>query len=300
MAGTESPAGPARHTMSIEPSRAMRVAGFDHDHEITVALPASYHQAQRSYPVLWVTDGSLMFHLAVGVLDYLAFGGEAPEMIVVGVGSAREVDRMEWIRSRSYDFFPADDVGPSGFGGAPVRARIAARQSPLRGGGAARFLDFLVDDVRSALAADYRMEADDHGLLGHSAGGMFVASSVFTRPGAFAKYLSGSSTMSGNNYGVFELEERYASENDDLRARVFLGSGEAEASDPTMTAWSTVGGLVRLGETLAMRNYPSLHVTTRVFASETHWTMPPLLISCGVRALWGPPAREATGGAAPR
>ena len=37
-------------------------------------------------------------------------------------------------------------------------------------------------------SADYRMN-DDHGLLGFSSGGLFVAFSLFARPGAFSRYI---------------------------------------------------------------------------------------------------------------
>src|SRR6202035_6056683 len=42
----------------IEPSLRMHYAGGPFDYEIRIALPASYHQTDKSYPVLWVTDGS--------------------------------------------------------------------------------------------------------------------------------------------------------------------------------------------------------------------------------------------------
>ena len=65
----------ARYTMSIEPAIAMRTAAFDWDYEIQVALPASYGVTpDKRYPVLWLTDGPLMFHLAVGLLNVLVVG----------------------------------------------------------------------------------------------------------------------------------------------------------------------------------------------------------------------------------
>src|SRR4029077_4043685 len=49
----------------IEPSRRMRAEGFKWDHEIRIALPHSYHETNKAYPVLWVTDGSYWFNTAV-------------------------------------------------------------------------------------------------------------------------------------------------------------------------------------------------------------------------------------------
>ena len=84
----------ARCTMSIEPARAMRTAAFDWDYEIQVALPASYGvRPDRRYPVLWLTDGPLLFHLAVGLVNTLVIGSLAPEIIIVGVGCTSEAGR---------------------------------------------------------------------------------------------------------------------------------------------------------------------------------------------------------------
>lgn len=64
----------------------MRAEGFDWDHEIQIALPASYYQSKKAYPVLWITDGLYTFETAVSIAN--AWDKyDLPEMIVVGVGA---------------------------------------------------------------------------------------------------------------------------------------------------------------------------------------------------------------------
>jgi uncharacterized protein len=98
----------ARCSTSIEPAIALRSPAFEWDDEVRVALPASYGVTQdRHYPVLWLTDGSMLFHLAVGLLDTLVVGGLAPEMIIVGIGCPSGAGVAELTRRRGIEFCPA-------------------------------------------------------------------------------------------------------------------------------------------------------------------------------------------------
>src|SRR6185312_10440664 len=109
----------ARCTMSIEPAVAMRAPELDWDYEVQVALPASYGvMPTKRYPVLWLTDGPLLLHLAVGLLNTLVIGGLAPEMIIVGVGCSSDAGVAECGRRRAIDFAPPGKTilfdGPGG------------------------------------------------------------------------------------------------------------------------------------------------------------------------------------------
>lgn len=275
----------SRYTMSIEPAVAMRTAAFDWDYEVQVALPASYGvKPDKSYPVLWLTDGPLMLHLAVGLLNSLVVGGLAPEMIVVAVGCASDAGVMEQARRRAIDLTPPGKTmfydGPGGDfmrklgapdGGAPQQADD--------------LLAFLIDELRPALAGTYRMD-DDHGLMGHSGGGMFASYALFARPGAFRRYIIGSPSSNAADRSAFRLEEAYAASNTDLEAAVFFGAGEREIGQLTMAAWGIVSAPVLMAETLVLRQYPSLQVTTRIFPGKDHFTVLADIIGEGIRAVW--------------
>lgn len=278
---------------TVEPSRRMHARGLDWDHEIRIALPASYSKTQKSYPVLWVMDGGFMFEHAVLGLSILG-PDVVPEMIVVGVGAPPEVGNEHAMR-RFYDFTPPGQWGFEGFGSDVARKMkddldrsMQADGMPLmnRSGGAAAFLAFLVDTVRPALARDYRM-TDSHTLYGESAGGLFCVHALFARPEAFSKYVCVSPGASWGNYMLLRTEEQYSRTHKDLPAEVFLSAGEREAvQGGLISAGGTVSATARLAEMLTVRNYPSLKLHFRIFPGEDHGSIIPANFAWGLRALW--------------
>ena len=274
----------ARCTMSIEPAVAMRTAAFDWDYEVQVALPASYGVApEKAYPVLWLTDGPFLFHLAIGLLNTLVVGGLAPEMIIVGVGCASDEGAAEFGRRRSIDFAPPGrSILFDGPGGDYFRKLCV----PEEGGQqqADDLLTFLVDELRPALGRQYRMN-DDHGLMGHSGGGMFASYALFARPGAFRRYIIGSPSSNAVERSAFRLESEYAAANTDMKADVFFGAGELEIGKLGLAAWGIVSAPVLMAETLLLRQYPSLKVTTRIFSGKDHSSVIADEIAEGVRAV---------------
>lgn len=271
--------------MSIEPAVSMRTAAFDWDYEVQVALPASYGAVPgKSYPVLWLTDGPFLLHLAVGLLNTLVVGGLAPEMIIVGVGCASEAGATEFGRRRSIDFAPpGKSILFDGPGGDYFR-KLGVPEEGTRQQ-ADDLLAFLIDEVRPALSQKYRM-SDDHGLLGHSGGGMFASYALFARPGAFRRYIIGSPSSNAADRAAFRLESDYAAAHTDLKADVFFGAGELEIGKLSLAAWGIVSAPVLMAETLLLRQYPSLKVTTRIFSGKDHSSVIADIIAEGVRAVW--------------
>jgi predicted alpha/beta superfamily hydrolase len=272
---------------TVEAPRLMRAAGYDWDHEIRVALPASYSSTHRDYPVLWITDNKLETALAVL--------GQT-EAILVAVGSPRVTLAENELR-RLYDFLPAGGVLFDGPGGDVVRRELSTMDprmlEPDATGGAPRFLQFLVDDVRPQLEAAYRMDPTNHGLVGFSFGGAFIVFALLTQPDAFSCYICGSPTLWAANGALFDLENTYASAHEDLDATVFLAAGSDEVAEYRIAAHGCVSSMIRMAETLRFRNYPSLRLTTRILPGESHSTMFPPLIAHGVQAVWG---RDVTAG----
>ncbi|WP_150462097.1 alpha/beta hydrolase [Nesterenkonia ebinurensis] len=271
--------------MSIEPAVAMRVAAFDWDYEVQVALPASYEvMPDQRYPVLWLTDGPLMFPTTVGLVNSLVMGGRAPEMIIVGVGCAGEVSPDEYYRRRTIDLLPPGESTLFGGLGGEYLRKLGVPDDAT--GRADEFLTFLIDELRPALAQRYRMDGDDHGLFGHSVGGVFVNYAVFSRPGAFRRYIIGSPASNAVDRMAFKEEASYASAHTDLKADIFFGVGEQEIGQLYMAAWGTVSAPVLMAETLLLRQYPSLKVTMRVFPAKDYFTVVADLVSEGVQAVW--------------
>ncbi|MEM0930250.1 MAG: alpha/beta hydrolase-fold protein [Pseudomonadota bacterium] len=223
-----------------------------------------------------------MLRNVVGVQDTLVLGNMAPEMIVVGIGSRAE-DGLAGVGRRVIDFSPAGpDYYPEGVRREVWEEIVSDFDFPHRGN---EFLSFLVDEVRPRLERRYRFSGE-HALFGHSAGGMFAAYSLFARPDAFDKYIIGSPYVAGVGGVVFKLEDLYASENDDLDVAIFLGAGSDEASEYFLAASGIVSGTVNFAETLRLRNYPSLELSTEIYSGENHYTVVPRVVSDGIRTLW--------------
>jgi predicted alpha/beta superfamily hydrolase len=250
---------------------------------VTVALPASYSvQPAKKFPVLWVPDAPLVMRTIVGLLDVLVLGNLAPEMIVVGVGSPAE-EGLAGIGRRVMDFSPpGEGYAPPGLPGERWSALAPLPEFPHK---AKDFLNLLVDELRPRLAADYRFSGE-HALFGHSAGGMFAAYSLFTRPGAFPKMIIGSPYLDGVSGAVFKAESDYAELHDDLDAEVFLAAGEMEAEEYFVAISGNLESTARLSRTLTARHYPSLMLSTRVFAGKNHYTVLPDVIVSGISYLW--------------
>jgi len=274
----------ARCTMSIEPPIAMYAAAFGWNYEVQVALPASYGvMPDKRYPILWLTDGPFLLHLAVGLLNTLVIGGLAPEMIIVGVGCSSDAGAAEFGRRRAIDFTPPGrSILFDGPGGEYFR-KLGVPDGGLQK--ADDLLAFLVDEVRPKLTQTYRMSAD-HGLMGHSGGGMFTSYALFARPGAFRRYIIGSPSSNAADRASFRLEAEYAATNTDLSADVFFGAGEQEIGKLSLAAWGIVSAPILMAETLLLRQYPSLKVTTRIFPGKDHSSVIADVISEGVRAVW--------------
>ncbi len=252
----------------IEPPLRMRYPGSPWDYEIRVALPRSYHEAGKSYPILWVTDGSFLFEEAVGTSSTAA---GVTEMIVVAIGTPAD-ERDETVSRRFYDFSSADrPLCSSTLPGAALFERECGSLARIgRKGGSAPFLSFLVDRVRPEILKRYR-GSNDHTLFGYSAGGNLCLYALLTRPDAFHKYICGSAAPNNANGALFEVEEAYARRHSDLKAKLFLSAGEGEiAQGGIVSAAGIASGTVRMAEILALRRYPSLRLDVRIFPGAVH------------------------------
>jgi predicted alpha/beta superfamily hydrolase len=273
-------------TLTIVQPRLIRTVAFDWDFEIQVALPSTYgSKPDKHYPVLWLTDGNYSFYLAIGLLDYLSYDNAIPEMVVVAVGTPRAAPITEWGRRRSIEFAPPGRGGLFTGLGAEVMRKRAGDQLlgiPQKGDD---FLAFLVDELRPSLAREFRM-ADDHTLFGHSVGGGFACFAMFARPGCFRRYIIVSPYINAADGAAFDLEKQYAARATDMKADVFFGAGEKEIGDLEMNPFGIVSSSALMAETLSLRRYASLKISTRIFPGKDHFSVIAEAIVEGLHAVW--------------
>src|SRR5690606_11071692 len=157
-----------------------------------------YEQSTEKYPVLYMLDGDGHFRHASGAVAFLAANGRIPPMIEVGIGNS---DRT---RERT-----------------PPTADPAMRKGS---GGADRFLQFISDEVVPYVEANNRT-IGHRVLAGHSFGGLFGLHSLVTRPERFNGYIAISPSVWWNGEAVVNAMPRFLEEHEDLRASVYMTTG---------------------------------------------------------------------------
>jgi len=148
------------------------------------------------------------------------------------------------------------------------------------GGGGARFLAFLTEELRPFLEAKYPLDPHRAILFGHSFGGLFAANVLAESPGAFDGYVIGSPSVWMDPQVLAGL----ARVTRGKERRVFVAVGEQEET-------RMVDGANQLAAILTAA--PSaFKVESRVFAGEGHISYYPLLIQAAFPWLVPPPGAE--------
>lgn len=238
---------------------------------IGIKTPREYEQdTDVDFPVLYVLDGRGPFLLVTETYNSLRIGNEIPSMIIIGIVE-KPVSAADYFMKRKYNFTPT---------------RVAER-SPRRNdrqnrtGGADKFLAILTGEILPWVEARYRTSTD-RGLAGFSLGGLFATHVLFTAPDSFTHFLIGSPSLWWDNEIMFEREQKFSEESDDLSARVFLSVGSLEDHRLRM-----VSNAIRMAETLKSRDYKGLQIERHLFEGETHLSVAPATYSRGLRSLFG-------------
>jgi predicted alpha/beta superfamily hydrolase len=289
-APTQEAAAPAESTAATPVNQPVIISGSQRHvmfsekigQEFAIDVAGPYVPSSEPMAVVYVTDGGIMFPLVANSARLLQLGFELPPVLVVGIGYAGEPpDRVMALRTR--DLTPSIDEGfveRSAEGPMPF-------PSDLSPGGGEAFLDFIEEEVKPFIRANYSV-TDDETLVGDSLGGLFALHTLFTRPDAYDRYLVGSPSIWWDGAALFDAEANLAAGNEDLNADVFLSVGgleEPEDADED-TDGRMVSNTVEMGKRLRSRGYPNLKLTEHIFEGETHLSVIPATMSRGLRALF--------------
>jgi predicted alpha/beta superfamily hydrolase len=269
---------------------------------IFVAKPP-FAEREKRYPVIYATDGNGSFLMVTSIQRTLAWSGEAPAAYVIGVGYPTEGGYLQAIAKRNRDYPPTD-------AGDYARTMLG----PTFAAGGNVFLRFLTEELKPELASRYAIDANDATFFGSSLGGLFGAWVLLTSPATFRRYILASPAITWNDEEVWRWEQACAAARSDLPATVFLGAGELEAADvarryaletaeknsllrpriKAMIAWFEEHGWPRTAEIgpefadkLKSRNYSGLKIRCHNMPEETHMSVPPAVISRGLRYVFG-------------
>jgi len=223
--------------------RSIRSDIIDQDFKLHVYLPRGYHESNRRFPVLYLTDSDAYFGFVRSMVANLQFGNLAPALVVVGI--AYEEDTESYLKKRERDLLP-----------------VQVRNNP-GSGRAADFAAFLREDVFPFVESKYRVDPGDRTIAGLSAGATFASYVLATTPDLFSRYIIVSPYFIHGQEVVLELEAEYAAEHDRLPAQVYTAMGELEP-DYAREPWET------LVENLRSQAYPDLELDSETLTGLSH------------------------------
>lgn len=239
-------------------------------YRVWVSTPAKAEPG-RPRPVLYVLDGNFSFATMTETTRLLAFSGEIPPVVVVGVGYQSDADSM--VR-RNYELTPSTDD--------EYLERAEQMKQPLdpRGlAGAPGFLKFIVEEVAPFVEEAYGADPNDRALFGFSLGGLFTLWALLQAPSAFQRYVAGSPSLWWDRRMMFEAEKGRAEGPKSLEARVFISAGETEQTPGgPLPPWAgMVSNAVEFAGILASRRYDGLEVDLQVIPRVGHQA-PPMMV----------------------
>jgi predicted alpha/beta superfamily hydrolase len=258
---------------------------------IRVLQPISATDAHERFPVLYTTDADYFFGGLAALAHLQQLLGETPRFILVGIGyrdrREAEVLRMRDLLPRAArEWFLPETRSLSQ---SPLVEGTVAMDSVATTTDASDFLSFIRQELMPFIDATYPTVGGDNSYCGYSAGGGFGLYTLFTEPEIFKRYIIGSPTTShsGHHFAI-DWAKSFQRSGKKMDAQVFMSVGELEEFQRGQYQFDLVSGYVQLTKFLKQASIAGLHLTTRLFAGETHATAWTLAFSHGTRTVFGP------------
>lgn len=247
-------------------------------YQVFVSLPPSYDfDAQRRYPVLYVTDADYAFPVIRSMTRRLNL--ERPrvdEFILVGLSYAEGDSGSD---SRRRDYTPTPN-GPSSSPPGVVH------------GGSAAYRQYIREQVLPFVEGTFRADPARRVILGHSYGGLLGAEFLLNEPELFSGYVLGSPSFWYDKKHMLKVEADYALSHKDLPARVFMYVGGFETPKPGDERYNRdadlVGDMKLFEQNLKSRGYPGLTISSDVLPGEDHLTVAPSGFARGLMSVLPP------------
>ena len=257
----------------------------------------------RRFPVVFVTDGNMVFDLFKGVASLLQ-AQQAPvrPFILVGIGYPGESPRAgAYLRGRDLIFpgYPQLTRQPPKGDPAVALPESGAKDSY----GAADFLDFMEHELIPQIQDQYPADPCARTYFGHSAGGGFGLFTLFTRPHVFKNYVISSPGLiyhgrsAGVEYDDYDFLLRnarqfIASKQTLNETCLYLSVGTEEEFEPGLAPWRLTSSFYRLAALLRAERIEGLELITEVLPGETHTTAWPVAFIHGICRLLGTDSQQ--------
>lgn len=215
-AGTPPPtsAGVARPYVVAGAENWTLVSRTGGSYQISLAMPSG-PAPSSGYPVIYLLDPQWSF--ATLVETARAREPLTGPVVIVGIGYPDGAPSR-----RLYDLtIPVDR-----------KTLPNNRFDPPYGeiGGADAFLDFILGEVKRAVAQRVKTDPSRQALFGHSLGGLFVLHALFSRPEAFETYVAASPSIWWGDRAILGEMNRYLARNEPkaVRPRLLITVGSEE------------------------------------------------------------------------
>ena len=270
---------PASYVLENTQVRDIRAQALKRDYQVYVALPDSYQQGNKRYPVLFVVDANYAFAIVRNIAQRLNKHAGMEEVVVVGLSYA---NGDGGVYSRRRDYTPTTPRKHD------YRSDMPGRQPAF--GEAKAYGQFISGEVFPFIASNYRVNMQRKVFIGHSYGSLLGLQFLLTEPRTFEHYILGSPSLWYDAGVMFDREQAYAASHKDLPASVFFGIGGLEklaAGKKRSRLEEEADMLADLREfdgKLKSHKYPGLKTRLRVFEDEDHASVFPFVLTHGLRA----------------
>lgn len=259
--------------------RDIRAQGLKRDYQVYVALPDSYREGSKRYPVLFVVDANYAFPVVRNIAQRLSKHAGMEEVVVVGLSYAQGDGG---VYSRRRDYTPTTPRKHD------YRSDMPGRQPAF--GEASAYGKFISGEVFPFIAQQYRVNMQRKVFIGHSYGSLLGLQFLLTEPRTFEHYILGSPSLWYDAGVMFDREQAYAASHKDLPASVFFGIGGLEKLRPGKKRSRSeenadmLADLREFDAKLTSHKFPGLKTRLRVFADEDHASVFPFVLTHGLRA----------------
>ena len=229
---------------------------------------------EAGFPVIYLLDANSVFGTMTEAIRAQSSFPERTGVepgIVVGIGYPTE---SPFHPARHYDFtFPVPQT--------ELPAHPEGSEWPEQGGNAA-FLSFLAHECKPLVEREYPINPDRQAIFGHSLGGLFVLTALFTQPYQFQTYIAGSPSIHWNERILLEKERAFSAllTEQDKPIRLLIGLGELETRQGTWGSKKAEQMATRLSSSI---DTEKLSVEYMEFPGEHHVSVLPALISRAIR-----------------
>lgn len=195
------------------------ITPFDRERTVRIYTPHDYEFTDKRYPVLYMHDGQNLFNdeeatfnMSWRVAEYL--DASKRDLIVVGIDCAPDEMRLD-----EYGPWENPYIGESLLG-----------QDVTLGGQGSAYIEYLVQELKPSIDANYRTNPDDTAMMGSSMGGLISLYAACVYPDVFKRVGSLSSAFWFNQT---ELEHFIKESSLSGVERLYMDIGRKEVEKPT-------------------------------------------------------------------